>query len=118
MEKIKMFKIPLEYVTELVHDREEFSEDLAILKMYWQASNDGNQSIPINGKERFLEYNEFLTSASHLAMDWKWSEDCVYKFLYTLSSGYTRHIEVEELAGHQDFLIITMLKYDEFVVTA
>lgn len=114
MKQVKLCKMPIEYVTEVVHEREEFSEDLAILKMYWMAARDGARDV--NGL--LLKERQFFTSAKHLAKDWKWSEECVYKFLHTLSSGYVKHIKVEELAGDENPLIITMLKYDEFVVTA
>ena len=118
MKKVQWLKMPVGHATEVVHETEEFSAELAILKMYWLAARDGDRTTIVNGEERALKYNQFLTSASQLAKDWKWNRECVYRFLYALSSGYTEYIEVEELAGHDDPLIITMLRYDEFVVTA
>lgn len=118
MKEAQWLKMSIGHATEVVYETEEFSEDLAILKMYWLAARDGDRATIVNGEKRVLKYNQFLTSASHLAKDWKWSEECVCKFLYALSSGYVKYIEVEELIGLDNPLVVTMLKYDEFVVTA
>ena len=97
---------------------ENVGTNMAILIMYWLASGGAGEYIATDIGERLLLEGQFITSIKKLAENWGWSEDRVCTFLDTLASDFVGYIEVEEFAGDDTPLIITMLKYDEFVVTA
>lgn len=90
------------------------SEDNAILEMYWLASQDSAQLVD----DMPLKRGQFVASIAQLIEDWGWSEESVYTFLHTLSAEFVKYIHIREIAGDNDTLVITMLKYYDFVKTA